>query len=195
MRSPKRAQSTRSNLDYFKINMKIFLVGYMACGKSTIGRKLNQRLSWKLYDTDKEIITKTSKSISEIFDTNGEEHFRGIERETITDLISRDEDMIISTGGGAPTYSDNMELMQRAGLTIYLSRSAENIVKRLSKFGREKRPKLRGLDDNELLEYMQQGIAERLPYYSKAQLIIDAEAYTDDQIVQLVINHMKKAEG
>ncbi len=167
----------------------------MACGKSTIGRKLNQRLSWSLYDTDKEIVAKTNKSVAEIFDTQGEEYFRGVERDTILDLISRDEDMIISTGGGAPTYGDNMELMNSAGLTIYLSRSAENIVKRLSKFGREKRPKLRGLDDDELLEYMQKGINERLPYYSKAHLAINAEAYTDDQIVQKVINHIKRAEG
>lgn len=174
--------------------MKIFLIGYMACGKSTIGRKLNQRLGWRLYDTDKEIVASRGETIAEIFDAYGEEYFRELERSMIQTLSQRDEQMIISTGGGAPIYGDNMQLMNAAGLTIYLSRSAENIAKRLSQFGRDKRPKLRGLNNEELLAFMSDGIDARRPFYNQAKLIIDAARYTDDEIVQIIVNHVKNQD-
>ncbi len=175
--------------------MKIFLIGYMACGKSTIGRKLSQRLGWKLYDTDKEIVSQCNKSVAEIFDTGGEEYFRRIERETIERLIAMPGDMIISTGGGVPTYADNMELINGAGVSVFIARSAENTIKRLSQFGRDKRPKLRGLNDEELLEYMTNGIIERQRYYSQATVRVDADRLSDDDIVCKVIQYLKLTNG
>ena len=175
--------------------MKIFLIGYMACGKSTIGRKLSQRLGWQLYDTDKEIVAQYNSSIAEIFDSGGEEHFRKIERDTIARLIAMKGNIIISTGGGAPTYADNMEIMNNAGVSVFIARSAENTIKRLSQFGRYKRPKLRGLNDEELLEYMTKGIIERQCYYNQATVKVDADRLSDDDIVCKVIQFLKFTNG
>ncbi len=171
--------------------MLIFLIGYMACGKSTIGRKLNSRLNMPLYDTDKEIVAQRGMTIAEIFDSEGEDHFRAAESAMIKSLIDNHSSAIISTGGGAPVWGENMAMMNQAGLTVYLNRSAENICKRISKFGREKRPKLRGLSDDELLAFMQKGIAERDEFYSAAKLVIDANGCTDDQIVERIATHLK----
>lgn len=162
----------------------------MACGKSTLGRKLNQRLNWQLYDTDKEIVTSENMTVAEIFDQKGEEHFRELESLMIKSLSDSKLNAIISTGGGAPMWGDNMTVMNNAGLTIYLSRTAQNIAGRLSAFGREKRPKLRGLSDEQLLKVLQDGIAERDSQYRKAKLIIEADKYSDEVIVDMIIDHI-----
>ncbi len=175
--------------------MLIFLIGYMACGKSTIGRKLHQRLRWNLYDTDKEIVNEQDMSVAELFDTRGEEYFRERESATLKRLIDNNDTAIISTGGGAPIWGNNMELMSGAGLTIYLSRSAENIASRLSAFGREKRPKLRGLNDEELIEVLREGITDRDARYRESELVIEADTCTDEMIVELIVRHIKRIEG
>ncbi len=170
--------------------MLIFLVGYMASGKTTIGRKLNQRLKSLLCDTDRVIVTSEGLSIAEIFDTKGEEYFRELESSVIKELIISENDAVISTGGGLPLWGDNMKLMNDAGLTVYLCRSAENIVSRVSERGRAKRPKLRGLSDEELLNTIRVGVAERNDCYQQAQLVIDADNCSDDMIVDAIINHI-----
>ncbi len=172
--------------------MLIFLIGYMACGKSTIGRKLHQRLGGDLFDTDKLIVAQEGVSIAELFDSKGEEYFRECEHSMIKQLIDNNLSAIISTGGGAPIWGDNMQMMNESGLTIYLSRSAENIAKRISKFGREKRPKLRGLSDEELIDVMQKGIAERDSYYRKAKFVMEVDTYSDDMIVDTIIKRMEE---
>ncbi|MFR9533436.1 MAG: shikimate kinase [Rikenellaceae bacterium] len=171
--------------------MLIFLVGYMACGKSTIGRKLSRRLNADLYDTDNEVVALEGMSIAELFDTKGEEYFRDRENHVIKSLIDNNVDSVISTGGGAPIWGDNMSIMNNAGLTVYLSRSAENIAKRISMRGREKRPKLRGLDDQQLVEVMQKGIAERDGRYREAKLVLEVDAYSDDMIIDAIVDCIK----
>ncbi|MFI3323294.1 MAG: shikimate kinase [Rikenellaceae bacterium] len=172
--------------------MLIFLVGYMACGKSTIGRKLSKRLRLPLYDTDKEIVNREGITVAEIFDSRGEEEFRYLEASIIKELITNNILAIISTGGGAPTWGDNMARMNDAGVVVYLRRSAENICSRISAFGREKRPKLRGLNDSELLEVMQKGVAERDACYSQANLIIEADGCSDDEILEMIVAHVEE---
>ncbi len=172
--------------------MLIFLVGYMACGKSTIGRKLNQRLNYQLYDTDKLIVDTEGISVSELFNTKGEEYFRSCESNTLKELIINNKDAIISTGGGTPIWGDNMQLMNEAGLTIYIARKAENIAKRISPYGREKRPKLRGLNDEELIQVMKEGIAERDSKYREAKFIIEADRYSDDMILDIIAKRVSQ---
>lgn len=164
----------------------------MACGKSTIGRKLNQRLKYQLYDTDKMIVAAEGVTISELFDKRGEEYFRQCEHNTIKGLIASEKQAIISTGGGAPIWGDNMQMMNQAGLTIYLSRTAENIAKRISQFGREKRPKLRGLSDEELIKVMKAGIEERDSRYREAKFTIEADCCSDDMIINMIVERIAK---
>lgn len=171
--------------------MLIFLIGYMGCGKSTIGRKLNQRLGWKVVDTDKIIEQNEGCTIAQIFDLKGEEYFRQAERDVVAKLSLQSEDCIVSTGGGLPIWGDNMSMLNDAGVTIYINRTAENIASRLSANGRYKRPKLRGLNDEELVEFMATNIAQREQTYKKAELVIDAVPLSDDEILSIIIKHIK----
>lgn len=171
---------------------KLFLVGYMGCGKSTLGRKLSRRMRWPIIDTDHQIEEREGASVADIFRYEGEEHFRREERRLMEELVADEWQMIISTGGGLPTWSDNMDYMNRAGLTVYIRRSAEQIASRLSPYGRQKRPSLRGLNDEELVSFMQRHMAERSPWYERAALTLDGDRYGDEELVEQVLNYIDK---
>ncbi|MDD4799660.1 MAG: shikimate kinase, partial [Proteiniphilum sp.] len=109
---------------------RIFLIGYMGCGKSTLGKRLAQSLSLTFIDLDAHIQNKYRKTISELFAEKGEEQFRMIERQALLEVAAF-EDVLISTGGGAPCFFDNMEVMNRAGITIYIQAFPEELAARL----------------------------------------------------------------
>lgn len=170
--------------------MKLFIVGYMGCGKSSLGKKLSKEMNMRFVDTDAEIERREGASVNDIFRYEGEEYFRKSERRVIEDIIEEQEDVIVSTGGGLPLWRDNMELMNDAGITIFLKRSAEQIASRLSPHGRQKRPKLRGLNDEELVAFMRENMLQREPYYKKAQLCIDCVSLSDAELVNIVIAYV-----
>lgn len=169
---------------------RLFLVGYMGCGKSTLARRTARRLGVASVDTDAAVEQREGASVSDIFRYEGEERFREIEREVLDALI--DEGCpVIATGGGLPTWRDNMERMNAAGLTVYLRRSAESISRRLSPYGRQKRPRLQGLSDEELVGFMKRDMEAREPFYSRAQVTIDCDAMTDDEAVERVVEQLR----
>ena len=165
----------------------LFLVGYMGCGKSTLGRKLAHRLRVAYVDTDHEVEQMEGAVVYDIFRYAGEGYFRRQERAALEQTIEQGAG-VISTGGGLPTWEDNMECMNRVGCTVYLRRSAENIASRLSPHGRQKRPRLRGLNDEQLVAFMREDMAKREPHYLKAQLVIDCDTLSDDQIIALILD-------
>ncbi len=154
----------------------------MGCGKSTTGRRVARRLGVTYADTDALIEQREGASVTDIFHYEGEEYFRKAERNVLNELIAHEEDMIISTGGGLPTWGDNMERMNLAGVTVWIDRSAEQTAKRLSPYGRQKRPKLRGLNNEELVEFMERNMAERRVFYSQAQHHIKVDALSDYEL-------------
>ncbi len=172
--------------------MLIFLIGYMGCGKSTIGRKLNQQLGWRVVDTDKIIEQNEGCTIAQIFESKGEEYFREAERGVVESLSQESEDCIVSTGGGLPIWGDNMSMLNNVGVTVYINRTAENIASRLSANGRYKRPKLRGLNDEELVAFMSENISQREATYKQAKLVIDAVPLSDDEILNTIIKYIKQ---
>lgn len=165
----------------------------MGCGKSTLARKLSRRLGVRAIDTDAEVERIEGASVSDIFRYEGEERFRELEREVVARLSANDESCIVATGGGLPTWSDNMSMLSAVGTTVYLRRSARNIASRLSPYGRAKRPKLRGLGDEELVDYMARSIAEREPFYSRAALVIDCDTLTDEEVMDRILEHLDPA--
>jgi shikimate kinase len=166
--------------------MKLFLVGYMGCGKSSLGKKIAKAMGIRFIDTDAEVESREGATIADIFHYEGEEYFRKSERYIIEELAASDEDMVISTGGGVPLWEDNMEVMNQSGVTLCLKRTAEQIASRLSPHGREKRPKLRGLNDEELVAFMRENMAQREPYYCKAMLTIDCTPMSDAELVTMI---------
>lgn len=171
--------------------MKLFLVGYMGCGKSTLGKKLAKRANYEFVDMDSLIEQREGATIADIFHYAGEEYFRQKERELIEELGAADGNYIVSTGGGVPTWQDNMERMNVLGDSVYLRRTAQNIASRLSPHGRQKRPKLRGLNDEELVEFMTRNMAEREPFYAKATHIVECVQRSDEEIIDAILSKIE----
>lgn len=144
-----------------------------------------------MVDTDKLVEQMEGATIADIFYYQGEEYFRQAERRALESLESTSEGVIVATGGGLPTWSDNMEWMHEHGLTLYLRRGAKQILARLSDYGREKRPLFRGKSDEELLMFMREQMAAREEFYVKADIIVECDHLSDDDIVEYVVNELK----
>jgi shikimate kinase len=156
----------------------IILTGFMGTGKTAVARELSRILGMKLVDIDSEIEAGQKMKINDIFREFGETRFRDIETEVIS-RFAKDEDMIISTGGGAVLREENMRALRDKGIVFCLFAGAETILRRTS--GSDDRPLLK-VDDprgkiNELLAY-------RRPFYEKAGEMIDTENKTPAQIAQ-----------
>ena len=170
--------------------MVIFLVGYAGSGKSSLGKRLARRLGVRFVDTDKQVELAEGASIADIFHYEGEEYFRRSERAILERLAEEGYEGIVATGGGLPAWEDNMERLNSMGTTIYLQRSPEQILSRLSAYGREKRPMFRGKSDEELLQFMHDHLAEREPYYAKANIVVDCNTMSDDAVVNYIIERV-----
>ena len=166
--------------------MRLYLVGYMGCGKSSIGRKIARRTGMAFVDTDAVVEQAEQASVADIVNYAGEEYFRRSERKALDDTV-RQSDVVVSTGGGLPVWSDNMARIRLLGKSVYIRRTPEQILSRLSPYGRFKRPKFRGLTDAELLEFMRGNMAEREPFYSQADLTVDGAGLSYDEITDAVV--------
>lgn len=113
----------KSNL---KINKNIVFIGMPGCGKTSIGREVAKRLSLSFYDIDDYIEKKTGKLIKEIF-LDGEAYFRKLESEVIKE-ISENCPSVISTGGGSVKVSENMKVLQKHSIIIFINRPIEKII-------------------------------------------------------------------
>ena len=129
-------------------------------------------------------------SVADVFRYEGEARFREAEREALERAIAAGGETVVSTGGGLPTWSDNMQRMNGVGHTVFLHRTAEQIARRLSPYGRRKRPRLRGLDDAGLVAFMERDMAVREPFYAQAHLVVDCDAMSDDQVVEHILRQL-----
>lgn len=153
--------------------MRVILVGFMGCGKSSLGKKIATRTDLPFIDSDKEIEDQNGLSVSELFVKHGESHFREMESRFIHSLFQQDS-FVLATGGGMPCYGNNMQALNQLGTTIYLKRPAAELAKRLLQ-AKSQRPLIQSLSEDELLEYIEKTLAEREAYYSQAQLILERE--------------------
>ena len=149
--------------------MRVFLIGFMGSGKSHIGKGLATSLKMEYCDLDANIEEKATLSISKIFEQFGQEHFRLLEQSALHDTLSL-ENAVISTGGGAPCFFDNISWMNRQGLTIYLDTPAELLAERL-RSEMEHRPLLAHLTPDELVQFIEEKVESRRPFYEQAQII------------------------
>ncbi|MDZ4822959.1 MAG: shikimate kinase [Flavobacteriales bacterium] len=153
--------------------MKVFLVGYMGSGKSTLGPKLGLELSLPFLDLDKEIEKKEGKSIALIFEEeNGTDRFREVERDMLDESISNLENFVMATGGGAPCFYEGIEKMLNAGLVVYLQLPAKTLVQRILQ-SKEKRPVVAKIPDDRLLDHIAMQLRGRELEYNCANIIAD----------------------
>jgi shikimate kinase len=162
----------------------IILIGFMGCGKTTVGLRLSYRLRMPVEDTDKLIEKNTGKSISEIFATDGEEQFRRMETELLESISRRNYPRIISVGGGTPVNPQNRVLLKKCGKVIYLRIRPETVFERLKTD--TTRPLLQC---EEPLAKIKQLLDDRSEAYEEcADLIIDADELSVDDIVNIIEN-------
>lgn len=166
--------------------MRIYLVGYMGCGKSTIGRKLAKLLSLNFIDLDKYIEERYFKTIPLIFEEEGEKNFREKEQRSLHE-VSQFEDVVVSTGGGAPCFFDNMEVMNSTGITVYISPDTEILAGRILK-SKNERPLVSGKSKEELIVFINEALIKRSPFYEQAKIIIRGENNLDPELVIGEIN-------
>lgn len=170
--------------------MILFLIGYMGCGKSSIGRTLAKRMDYTFVDMDSEIERECEMTISEIFATHGESYFRERESDMLQKMAHRGDNVVVATGGGVPCFGSNIQLMKSMGVAVHFKMSPAKLVQRLV-HGRDKRPIIRGKSDSELLEFICDNLLKREPFYLQASLVIDCDGVSDDYIACHVVNYVE----
>tara|TARA_B000000557_G_C20528748_1_gene339670 strand:- start:11 stop:544 length:534 start_codon:yes stop_codon:yes gene_type:complete len=155
--------------DLSKIKKKnICIIGLMGSGKSIIGKDLSEYLNLKFYDTDKEIELKTNKSISKIFEEQGEQYFRKIEEKICIKLLSQNN-CVISLGGGSIINRNIRKEIKQNSYSIFLQVKLNNLLKRLKTS--KKRPLLNNkLDNKEILKNL---LEDRRNFYERADFIVN----------------------
>lgn len=163
---------------------RIYLVGYMGAGKTTAAKRLANRLGWEVADTDDLFEEKYRISVDDFFQKYDEPLYRKLESEILKSTESRDH-IVISTGGGTACYFDNMDWMNQHGLTIFMRISPAATVDRVL-HSRHKRPLARGKTEAELMEFVSQHYAARLPFYERAQITVKSEDFDLEGLMELI---------
>ena len=169
--------------------MPVFLIGFMGSGKSNIGKMVADKLGYTFLDLDTYIENKVNKRISEIFKDEGEQHFRILEQEALKEFIDQ-QNIIVATGGGCPCFSDNMELMNKYGETIYLKVHHGTLYLRLSN-SKKNRPLIAELNDIELMESIVNLLPEREVYYSKAKFTLEILNEVPNELTEKIIYYLE----
>ena len=170
--------------------MKVVLLGYMASGKSSVGRALAKRLDLSFLDLDEEISKAVEMDIPEIFLRKGEIFFRKKEAEVLKEVLMHPPNMVLSVGGGTPCYGRNMELIdQLSDRSYYLKLSIGNLVQRIIQ-EREHRPLVKNIPEADLPEFIGKHLFERSPFYALAKQTIATDQKTLDEVVQEIVDDL-----
>ncbi len=164
-------------------------MGYMASGKSTIGKVLAKKLAYDFVDLDHYIEKEEKATIKEIFETKGEIYFRKKETYYLKEITNVQNDIVLSLGGGTPCYGINMEVLRSSNsvITIYLKASIGEIAKRLTN-AKNKRPLVAHISNKEeLVEFIGKHLFERSQYYNQAKMIINTDNKSKEAVVEEVV--------
>lgn len=166
----------------------IILIGFMGCGKTSVGIRLSYLLKQAMTDTDRMIERLNQMTVSEIFDKYGEEEFRSLETDCLRRLLQEPDNQIISVGGGLPMRNENRELLKQLGKVVYLRVTAPTVCERLS--GDMSRPLLQGSNPEEKVREL---LEKRSPIYeSAADMVIDVDGKDFDEILDEIVKKMEE---
>lgn len=160
---------------------KIVLVGFMGSGKTTLGRKLANKLGYAFFDLDELIEEQEKLSISEIFSKQGENYFRTVEQKILHEKLGANQPLVLSVGGGTPCFFDNMEFINKQATSIYLKYNAGMLYSRLSS-AKAKRPLLTEKSDEELKDFIKKTLSEREGFYNQSKIVVESNNITVDTI-------------
>ena len=167
--------------------MRIYLIGFMGVGKTHWGKILSNKLGLPFYDLDELIEEKEGRSINQIFDEEGEEYFRTTEREILREFSEENESMLLSCGGGAPCFFNNIIFMNENGVTVWINTPFEILLGRLRQ-GKDKRPLLKDLSDEQLKAYIVKKNADRRMYYEQAKVIVDDKVIEIEKLIKQILH-------
>ena len=169
-------------------NKRIFLIGMPGCGKTSAGKKLAKKIKLPFFDLDKEIEKVFGSTIPKIFKEKGEDYFRTLESEQLKLLIKSQPNVVIACGGGTPAFHQNMEILKKSGIVIYLELSLNVLEKRLQTQKANQRPLLNHLAT--LKDKLFEIYEARKDFYAQADISINAnQAF--DKIVEQAINRIE----
>lgn len=157
----------------------------MGCGKSTLGRRLSKHLNLQFIDMDDYIEERNYKTVPQIFAEEGETEFRKKEQKALHEL-SEFTDVVIATGGGAPCFFDNIDVMNATGKTIYLNIAPAILADRLLK-SKTERPLIKGKSKDELIAFIDETLAKRNAFYKQAKYQITKPDFDLDELQQLIL--------
>ena len=162
----------------------IILVGYMGCGKTTVGESIAEATRYTFADTDEMIVAQQGRSISDIFAQDGEPAFRDMETALLVKMLTEKNDTcVISTGGGMPVQKENRNLLRQLGTVVYLRAKPETVYERIK--GDTTRPLLQCENPMERIREM---IKSRNPAYEEAaELVIDVDDLTQREVAEQII--------
>jgi shikimate kinase len=168
--------------------MKVFLIGFMGAGKSTIGKRLANKLECQFIDSDHAIEKEAGMTVEEIFQESGEDEFRAIESKWLRKLDV--ENAVIALGGGTPCHGSNMEFIKEKGISVYIILSAKALSIRLAS-SKTVRPLIESFknDSAELTKFIEEKLEEREVFYNQANIKIDGinlDASSIDRLVDLI---------
>ncbi len=161
--------------------MKVFLIGMMGAGKSSIGKLLAKQIGQSFIDLDDYIEKKEERTIEDIFKIKGVEYFREVERKALLEVCNQRADAVIATGGGTPCFFDNIEVMKSSGATVYLKTNNTLLLSRLQDDAHT-RPLLAHQTNDEMLETLDSLYLRRKNFYEKANLTFNTEKKSIESI-------------
>lgn len=169
--------------------IRIFLTGYMGAGKTTLGKAFARKLNLPFVDLDWYREERFHKTVGELFVERGEAGFRELEKNMLHE-VGAFEDVVISTGGGAPCFFDNMDFMNRNGKTVFLNVHPDVLFRRL-RVAKQQRPILQGKQDDELKEFIIRALEKRTPFYSQAQYVFNADELEDRSQIEKSVEKLR----
>lgn len=164
--------------------MRIYLLGFMGSGKTSLGRRLAKKLDFVFVDLDNEIERLAGRPVDEIFKLFGEDHFRQLEQNVLHKTANLKR-AVIATGGGTPCFFDNITFINSHGTSVYLRMSPGSLASRLA-HAQKKRPLIHNLSQSSLHGYIESKLKEREVYYLQSKCIIKGESVKVDQVISLV---------
>jgi shikimate kinase len=164
--------------------IRIFLIGMMGSGKSYWAEKLKKKFKIPAYDLDALIEMMEEKTVAEIFEEDGEEYFRKAEAKMLR-LFAEKKTFILSCGGGTACYNDNMNWMNKQGITIWLDAPVETLAERLSK-EKFKRPLIKALSDLSLKDFLNKKLEEREAFYNRAAYRLSEEDLNENAFSKIL---------
>jgi shikimate kinase len=170
--------------------MKIFLTGFMGCGKTHWGRELSKKISVPFFDLDEKIEEQEGKSIAAIFEDEGEEYFRLLEKDVLYLLTESHESFVMATGGGTPCFYNNIDYLKKQGTVVWINCSVDCLFSRLV-HEKDKRPLISNIPEDQLKSYIVKKFSNRKIFYQQANVILNEDDIRLEDLVDKIFHANK----